>query len=192
MSSIPAFNHNNVLPPYLKTPTAIEDQSPYECTTLELCKTFATTIPRITILKKYIEFRTQLNNFGVIFGFQWLDGSFVEDIEKSQKRAPRDLDIVTFFGDITNDRQNEIAQAFPAFYNPIISKAHYHLDHYLFDFCYSPINTVKMTQYWIQLFTHNKENIWKGILQIDLNTPIVDKEALNYINALENVISPKN
>jgi hypothetical protein len=33
---------------------------------------------------------------GLDNGFQWIDGSFVEDVEKSRGRAPGDVDIVTF------------------------------------------------------------------------------------------------
>ena len=34
---------------------------------------------------------------GIGSGFQWLDGSFLENVEMTEKRDPGDLDLVTFF-----------------------------------------------------------------------------------------------
>jgi hypothetical protein len=40
-----------------------------------------------------------------------------------------------------------------------------------------------MTRYWIQLFTHNRLGVWKGILRLELNTTDIDKLALEHLNA---------
>ena len=37
-----------------------------------------------------------MRDLGFSTGFQWLDGSFVEDIEARENRAPNDVDVVTF------------------------------------------------------------------------------------------------
>ena len=42
-----------------------------------------------------------------------------------------------------------------------------------------------MTRYWIQLFTHNRLGVWKGILRLELNTAEIDQEALTYLNNIE-------
>lgn len=181
---IPDFDHNYVIPPHLGDPTEKEHLSPYPCTILEFCTKFATSKDRIEILKNFIEFRKLLTKFGIIYGFQWLDGSFLENIEVSEKRSPRDLDIVTFFGGLTFEKQSEIIRDFPAFASPVLSKETYKLDHYAVDFAYRPDVTVENTRYWIQLFTHNRKSIWKGILKLPLNTPIDDEYALNYLATL--------
>lgn len=178
---IPNFDHNNVIPPHLGNPTLKEHLSPYNCTTLELCRTFATSKERIEILKGLLLFRKKMNDLGIKQGFQWLDGSFIENIEVSENRAPRDLDLVTFFGGLTNELQEKILFEFSEFVNPLISKEKYKIDHYPFDYCLSPEVTVELTRYWIQLFTHNRLNIWKGILRLELNTPDIDAESVKYL-----------
>ena len=122
-----------------------------------------------------------MTDFGIVQGFQWLDGSFTEDIEKSEKRPPKDLDIVTFFGGLSIDHQKEIITEFAAFANPRLSKRAFCLDHYPVDYCYNPNTTVEFTRYWIQLFTHNRLGVWKGILRLELNTTDLDNLALEYL-----------
>jgi hypothetical protein len=117
---IPKFDHNNVIPPHLGNPSKREDLSPYRCTTLELCQTFGTTKERVLILKGLLEFRDRMTAFGIVQGFQWLDGSFTENIEKSEKRAPNDLDLVTFFGGLSIDDQKHIKTNFLEFTNATV------------------------------------------------------------------------
>lgn len=181
---IPNFDHNNVIPPFIGTPTNPNDVSPYLCSIVEFCNHFATSPQRIDILKKFLEFRGLLNQFGITQGFQWLDGSFSENIEASENRAPNDLDLVTFFGGLDQHQFQNIQQNFESFFNPSLSKQIFKLDHYPVDFCYDPYVTVESTRYWLQLFSHNRHKIWKGILRIELNTPTEDLYALNYLNSL--------
>jgi hypothetical protein len=185
MNIIPAFDHNHVIPPHLGDPTIGNHLSPYQCTTLELCKRFATSNERIEILKGLLTFRQKIKNEGIIIGFQWLDGSFIENIEVSEKRAPRDLDLVTFFGGFTIDEQYEWLKTFPEFIDNQLSKKHYKLDHYFVDYYYNPDVTVELSRYWIQLFTHNRTGVWKGILRLDLNTAEIDNEAINFLDQVK-------
>lgn len=184
MSPIPNFDHNNVLPPHLGNPRDRTHLSPYQCTILELCHRFSTSAHRINILKGLIEFRQKMTNSGVVYGFQWLDGSFLENIEISENRQPNDLDIVTFFGGLSVNEQATIRATFPEFANPTLAKNTYNLDHYAVDYSFSPEVTVEMTRYWIQLFTHNRNSVWKGILKLPLNTQIDDQHALDYLNSI--------
>lgn len=184
MCPIPLFDHNNVLPPYNGNPTQRNHLSPYFCDTLELCQRFATSTERIAILRGLLEFRERMLIESISSGFQWIDGSFTENIETSESRPPNDLDIVTFFGGIDMTEQNRIMTVFPEFYVASLSKTTYGLDHYPFDYAFEPNATVEMTRYWIQLFTHNRIGIWKGLLRIELNTPNVDANALSYLNSL--------
>jgi hypothetical protein len=184
MSPIPSFDHNNVLPPHLGSPTTPSDLSPYNCTISEVCQRFATSAERITILRGFISFRLKLLQHDVSIGFQWIDGSFVENIEKSEGRSPRDLDVVTFFGGLDFDQQSVLYNNFPEFFDPVLSKTNYLVDHYAVDCTYSPLNTVELTRYWVQLFTHNRHSVWKGILNVPINTAAEDNDALNYLNGL--------
>lgn len=181
---IPNFDHNNVIPPHLGDPTKRNQISPYECSTLELCQKFSTSHERIEILKNLLLFRQKMNSLGIIEGFQWLDGSFMENIEVSENRPPNDLDLVTFYGNLSENQEKEITTNFIEFISTTDSKRNYKLDHYLVDFFYDPYTTVELTRYWIQLFTHNRLGIWKGILKLELNTPEIDVKAIEYLNNL--------
>lgn len=181
---IPDFGHNNVLPPHLGNPTDRSHLSPYPCSILELCHKFAISTQRIEILKKFVAFRQKMTDCGILYGFQWLDGSFIENIELSEERAPRDLDVVTFYGQLSIKDQTRIRANFPEFVNPNLAKEIFSLDHYPVDYSYSPDVTVEMTRYWVQLFTHNRNGIWKGMLRLGLNTDIEDQHAIDFLNSI--------
>ncbi len=181
---IPNFDHNQVLPPHLGNPVSITDLSPYLCTSEELCHKFCTSPERTSILKNYLHFREKIRSLGLINAIQWIDGSFLEDIEKQEKRAPRDLDCITIYWEYDMPFQIKLVGLFPEFYHPVLSKRNYQLDHYPFDAGFSPVKTVEMTRYWSQLFSHNRNGVWKGLLSLQLNTITEDANALNYIQSL--------
>ena len=183
-NNIPDFDHNLVIPPHIGTPTKPSQLSPYACTSLELCEKFSYTNERIEILTGFINFRLRMNELDIKTGFQWLDGSFLEDIESKENRAPRDLDLVTFYRNISLDRQNEIIKTFPEFANPEAAKEKYYMDHYPVDYGYNPDTTVELSRYWVQLFSHNRDQVWKGMLRLELNTPDIDTDALLYLKNL--------
>jgi hypothetical protein len=120
----------------------------------------------------------------LINAFQWIDGSFLEDIETRESRPPNDLDVVTVYWGYDLAFQTNLMASFPEVANPTLSKANYSLDHYPFDAGYSPTLTLEQTRYWILLFSHNRLGIWKGMLQIDVNTPTEDGAAKQELAAL--------
>lgn len=182
MGNIPDFDHNDVIPPHTGNPIALNN-SPYRCTSLELCEKFSTSPQRIELLKGLLEFRAQLTKLDVIVGFQYLDGSFLENIEVSEGRPPNDVDIVTFFRDIDIPRQQVLMKIFPEFVDVKQCKAKYKLDHYPVDYGYHPDTTVESVKYWLQLFSHNRKGVWKGMLRLELNTTDIDEEALTLLNS---------
>lgn len=164
---IPAFDHNHVLPPYVGNPTRPSDISPYECSIIDFCQHFATSVKRISLLKSLIQFRLKMLAFGIQNGFQWIDGSFTENIEVSEKRDPNDIDIVTFYRGLSSQQENDIVHSFQEFLNPRLSKSIFNLDHYPVDYGSTPERTVELTRYWIQLFCHNRNRVWKGMIKIN-------------------------
>ncbi|MBO6030424.1 MAG: hypothetical protein J6Q22_03040 [Prevotella sp.] len=182
---IPPFDHNNVLPPYINDQPAVPGaQSPYECEILELCQRFATSPDRRSILKGFIQFRLDClaNN---IKGFQWIDGSFVENIEAVEARAPHDIDVVSFIVLRDSAEESRIVANFPEFANFYLSKAKYCVDHYPLVINADPLWTVHYTKYWNMLFSHNRRGVWKGMLQVPLyDSADKDNEALTYLNSL--------
>ena len=92
----------NVIPPHLGDPKRREDLSPYSCTVEELCDRFATSPKRREILDGFLALRREFFKIG-LKGFQWVDGSFVEDIEMHEGRDPDDIDVVTFVDSAKDD-----------------------------------------------------------------------------------------
>lgn len=74
---------------------------------------------------------------------------------------------------------------FPEFANSALSKSKFLLDHYPVDYSHSPCVTIEQTRYWIQLFSHNRTGVWKGMLRLSINTPTEDERALAYLNSVQ-------
>lgn len=183
---IPKFDHNHVTPPHIGDPRDKSQLSPYLSNSLEFTQHFATSPERIEILNGFLSFRKKLNQVGIIDGFQWLDGSFTENIEIREGRAPRDLDLVTLYNpsNLTLDQIEYINNSFLDFFDFDESKTNYKLDHYPFNYNLNPLFTIDYSRYWIQLFSHNRFGIWKGIIRVELNTPEMDEEASIFLSTL--------
>src|SRR6266480_256770 len=114
---IPPFDSNSVIPPHLGDPKLPQQISPFPCTCTELCDRFATTPERIEILRGFLRLRAELRKHGMIDAFQWIDGSFLEDVEAAEGRAPRDIDVVTFYWSSDPAFSKKLAKAFPDILN---------------------------------------------------------------------------
>jgi len=166
---IPAFDGIlNVLPPHLGDPRQPADLSPFPCTVVELCDGFATTAKRKQILEGFLNFRAELFALG-IQGFQWLDGSFMEDIEMQEGRDPNDLDAVTFVTDpaTPTDLSARLAMK-PNLLDHAYVKGTYSVDHYWVSIGSDPAFLVEQTCYWYALFSHRRDRVWKGMLVVHL------------------------
>ncbi len=180
---IPAFDTNLVLPPHLGNPTLPAQLSPYPCTALELCQQFATSPERRQILDGLLRFREMLRT-AQFQGFQWLDGSFLEDIETRENRPPKDLDVATLYWEPNIKALATVVSAQPVLQDQPSIKAQFHLDHYFVDVAYNPLLTVESARYWIGLFSHRRDGVWKGMLRVELNTPAEDADAGEYLRRL--------
>ncbi|MCB8977163.1 MAG: hypothetical protein H6657_07010 [Ardenticatenaceae bacterium] len=171
---IPQFNQNGVLPPYLPSskPTNRDHTSPYRISMLELVQRFALSSERRSILRGLIQYRQALRAAGFEHGFQWIDGSFVEDCEGYRDRPPNDIDIVSFLHRPEKYQADE-SEFREFFYSTVVNlldaKDEYLCDAYYVDLNASPVAVVKNTHYWFGLFTHQRETfVWKGMLEIPL------------------------
>jgi hypothetical protein len=178
---IPAFDHNDVLPPHLGNPAVRSDLSPYDCSSLEIVDRFATSRERADILTGFFTFRAELHQRGLLRGYQWLDGSFLEDIEKLESRSPKDIDVLTVFWGYDLPFLNQLAVEVPSFIDRNESKRQFHVDHFPLFADESPEGAVEDTRYWIQLFTHRRNGVWKGMLKIPLGTVPDDAQALSLL-----------
>lgn len=180
-STLPGFDHNLVLPPHTGDPRDPSDLSPYPCTSLELCRRFATSPQRRAILGRFLEFRQRTHECGITQGFQWLGGSFLENVETREGRSPNDLDVVTLYWGYDLRFQRQVNGAFPAFADRELAKAEFQLDHFRFDVSHSPETTVDMVRYWIQLFSHDRTGVWKGMVSVALETVEGDRQGSAYL-----------
>lgn len=184
---IPNHNHTGVLPPFLPGALPHENgaMAPYRASFLSLAKKFATSKERISILKGLIAYRNALRSIGVMGGFQWIDGSFVEDCERVRGRPPKDIDLITFsdrpqtFSKI--DQWRQLIHSRPDLFNPDDSKEKFFCDAYFVDLTVNPIHIVNQTRYWFGLFSHQRDTfLWKGMLEI----PFTDND--NEVDAFLN------
>lgn len=173
--TIPDFDHNGVLPAHQGDPTEPGQLSPYPVTAVEVVERLGTTPERRATLRGWLVLRADLRAAG-LSGFQWLNGSFAQDVERREGRAPRDIDVVSFVRAAATGLPDGTAA--PAWLYPEASKAAYRVDHYLVNLAGRGEAVVESTRYWSGLFSHTRDGVWKGMLRVELNTPDADAEAL--------------
>jgi hypothetical protein len=136
--------------------------------------TFGGSNERVSILDGWIRHRAQLRSLG-FQGFQWLNGSFLENKE------PRDLDVVTFLSRpvrVTVEQLSALLQANLALFDRVQLKQSYLLDAFFVDLNGSPETIVNVSRYYFGLFSHRREDeLWKGMLQVSLDNPADDGAA---------------
>lgn len=184
---IPDFDHNNVLPPFINgRPGILTNHSPYICTIQEFCEKFATTEVRIELLTKFVEFRLKVHESEITSGFQWVDGSFLEDKEKALNKDPNDIDVATFFQVSSPNTEDKIKNEFPEFINRGLAKDNYMLDNLLIHITpLAPYDLIRNTNFISKLFSYSRRGVHKGMVEIHLNTPTNDKAALEYLKSVE-------
>ena len=179
-SAIPEWNDAGVLPPIDEIrPTSVR-RSPYKISLSDLIQRLGSNEKRRYLLARFLEYRSALHNLGLNSGFQWIDGSFVENIERIQHRNPRDIDVVTFAYLPTNQSKRSFLRSCPNILNPILAKERYNVHAF---FVHLDIlegekseRLVASSAYWYSLFSHQRNLCWKGFLRVDLS-PEYDKFA---------------
>lgn len=179
---IPDFTLSGVLPPFVgPSPTERPNMAPFETTLTRIARRMCGSDPRREIFRGLLTYRQRLCGIGVQDGFQWLSGSFLEDIEKLEKRDPRDVDVVTFVRRPAPMKDDAIWGMFvnanlPLFH-PVMLKAAFKCDAYYVELDSPAENVVNLTRYWFGLFSHRRDGLWKGLLQIPLAVTADDADA---------------
>ena len=146
------------------------------------------------MLNGFFKYRAALHEVGLVSGFQWLDGSFLENVEVLEVRAPNDIDVVTFFDLPEGKSQGDIFQQFPELF-PTTRTAHlklkemYCVDAYLEHLGKAPSRLVRQSSYWYSMWSHRRNQAWKGFVQIDL-APSADAQATAQLESLANQGDP--
>lgn len=143
---------------------------------------FSTSPERQAILRGFLTYRQALHQMGINSGFQWLDGSFMENVELLEKRQPRDIDVVTFL--YTPENFAPSAGDLTVF-DKSFAKSQYKVDAYLVELNeISPAQLVEQSAYWYSVWSHRRNHVWKGFLQIDLH-PAEDAAAFALLENAE-------
>lgn len=177
---IPPFTVDGVLPPYIGPDGpggAAEDLSPYEASAVEVVASFGTSPNRQDILRKWLDHRSQLRASGIVQGFQWLDGSFLEHKE------PKDLDTVLFVYRPLHANQQADWVAFLAGHQHLFDrrqlKLNFRLDALFMDLHGHPETIIEVARYFGSLFSHRRDDdLWKGMLKVRLENAADDTDAL--------------
>lgn len=168
------WNSHGLIPPVLpNVPSVSEQRSPYIMPIDIFVQFFGFTHTRRNLLTGLLKYRALLYSTGISNGFQWINGSFVENTEERQKREPNDIDCVTFFYPPTTKSQKEFADSNQLLFNHDKIKDIYFIDSY---YVTLPTCTEKQlidsTCYWYSLWSHNKDYVWKGFIEIPLNESV--------------------
>ena len=167
---IPNWSPRGFLPPVPSETAAPLNRSPYQASLVNFVLRFGNTKPRRKIVSGFLEFRGALQTMGLVNGFQWIDGSFVEDIETVERRAPGDIDVVTFFHLPDDSDQATLHQQSPRLFQPEATIEDFGVDAYFVQLNAVPESLVARSAYWYSLWSHRRDGQWKGYLQIDLSS----------------------
>lgn len=186
--TIPNWSADGVLPPVSENPAAW-DRSPYLVSLLDFVERFGAGSERRTILDGFLRYRSALHACGLIVGLQWLDGSFVEDIEAIAQRPPNDLDVVTFFQLPEGLSERALVQRLPELFDHDLVKQTYHVDSYPIGITSSYRDMLDNATYWYGLWSHTRERKWKGYVALDL-APNHDVSALSRLAGMGDLVNP--
>lgn len=180
---LPQWNGVGVLPPVRpEMPGNSPERSPYRVPLAGFVDRFATSPERMAILEGLLRFRGKLHELGIVSGFQWLDGSFLEQIEILENRHPRDMDVVTFFDIPPGENQRSLLQKAGQLFDQKHLKATYGVDGY-FNVLGQLVDArqVQSIAYWYSMWSHRRDGLWKGFVQVDLD-PSQDADARAVLN----------
>lgn len=102
----------------------------------------------------------------------------MEHVELLENRAPNDIDVVTFFELPAGETQTSLMQRDTGLFTQELLKNIYFVDGY-FAQLGQPTDRlqVKNIAYWYSMWSHRRNGVWKGFVQIDLD-PTEDAEVL--------------
>jgi hypothetical protein len=174
----PGFDARGFLPAFEGQDGTTYDRSPYAATMTEIVSAMGTSTIRRGLLRGLLDYRDLLGRLGYVAGLQFVDGSFVEDIEVREGRAPADIDIFSFLERPINYQRDSALWAsagFPEWENEVanrnLNKQRFGLDTYAIAVDeHGPLGVIMGTIYWYSLFSHKRvTHEWKGFLRVRLD-----------------------
>jgi hypothetical protein len=179
---IPPLNLSGVLPPFTgQDPSERAECSPYLARISELVSRFGTSRERCRLLEGLLDLRLSLQRIGITQGIQWINGSFVENVEAVRSRPPADIDVVTIAARPVSDPQawDQLIHANQDIFYPDRTKARFGCDHYFLDTLKRPALLVADAVYFSSLFSHQRTtSLWKGMIAVPLSSDDIDARLL--------------
>lgn len=178
MSPIPAFDGRGLLPPFEGSDETTPNRSPYDATMVEVAARFGVTADRKALIGGLLDYRALLGQLGYTDGVQFVDGSFVEDVEAREGRPPRDIDVFSFLvrpALYQTDPGLWASKGFAEWAQEVVdrarNKARFNLDTYAVAVDqHNGLQIIPTTIYWYSLFAHRRvTHDWKGFLRVPLD-----------------------
>lgn len=185
---IPDFAAHGALPPFISGHATIRDaRSPYAASMLDVVERFCTSPDRAKLLKGLNNYRKHLHSGGFVSGHQWIDGSFVENVETLRKRSPSDIDVVTLFNrplkyqiDPHSWPADYETHLFAKYFDTNAMKPVYKCDTYSIDLDAGSRALVRNSIYWFGLFSDMRDTAAKkGIVEIPLAVDAIEFNAVD-------------
>jgi|SRR5215218_1434280 hypothetical protein len=182
--TIPAFDHRGLLPPFIGADARTPFRAPYAGTPSEIVARFGTTADRKRILSGFLDYRAELHAAGFVSGLQFIDGSFVENVEALQSRSPGDVDVYTLaeiparYAGNAQDWATSGRAEWQRLTDWQVNKQRYFVDSYGVVLGDVPLSDViNAILYFHGLFGHQRVTMhWKGFAVVSLD-PVGDQAA---------------
>jgi hypothetical protein len=187
-SPLPTFDARGVLPAFIgPNATKHATRSPFKATIHDLVTRFAYTKERATLLLGLNAYRERLFDRGFIDGMQWIDGSFVEDVERLHSRPPRDIDLITLFrrpkryaANLKSWKEDFEKKIFFDLFEPNANKFSFNCDTYALDLDGKSESIIEQSAYWLGLFSQQRTTQHtKGIVSIPLASNLSEFRAVS-------------
>lgn len=184
---IPAWNLQGVIPPVRPGAHGHDpDRSPYKSPLHTFVDAMGTSAARLEIIDGLLKFRDEIYKIGITAGFQWLNGSFSENVESTENRDPRDVDVVTFLQIPAGEDEASIFAKNPQLFDHDYVKKTYRVDSY-WEILGKPMEALSIQQvsYWYSMWSHRRDGMWKGFVQVELASAqdILAVQALGHARA---------
>ncbi|WP_236730522.1 DUF6932 family protein [Pseudomonas amygdali] len=180
MLLIPFWTNQGLLPPIDEQDPTSPNRAPYPTDVLQVTERFSTSIERCLVLEGFLAHRAEIHKIGISGGIQWLNGSFMENIELLEGRPPNDMDVMTF-ADISPGAQASLTQDdVRVLTDNLWIKANYKVDFYLALLSDHPEALIELAAYWYSMWAHRRSQQWKGFLSVSLD-PTYDQQATDFL-----------
>ena len=148
-------------------------RSPYRVSLLDFVRRFGFTVERRRLLRAVLAYRGRLHSSGIVAGFQWVDGSFVEDVERTREKGPGDIDVVNFMHVPGVGGEEQFYEQHPGLFDRSTLRQDFDVDAY--NVAMDPLEpatvafAIDNAVYWYSVWSHTEDSRGKGYIQLSLD-----------------------